>query len=107
MFFFFFFFRLHILAHFLFSLAFGFEFFGIAYHRIDDVGRIDQRGKNENVHSVELRRSTLGNLLDAKLVKLGLQLLELLGEIILALSPELARLDLGARLQKSQKKKRR
>lgn len=41
---------------------------------------------------------TAGDLLDTKLGQLGLQFLQLLGEVILALSPELTSLDLG-RLQ--------
>lgn len=52
----------------------------------------------QNVHSVQLGRSTLGDLLNTELAEFGLQLIELLGEIILALSPELTGLDLGARL---------
>lgn len=51
-----------------------------------------------NVHPVELGRSTLGDLLDTKLAELSLQLIELLGEVVLALSPELSSLNLGARL---------
>lgn len=50
-------------------------------------------------HSLSLGGGTGGDLLNAKLVKLQLQLLELLGELILVLSPELTSLDLG-RLQK-------
>jgi hypothetical protein len=46
-------------------------------------------------HSLGLGRSAVGDLLDAELVKLGLQLLELLGELLLVLSPELTSLDLG------------
>ena len=46
-------------------------------------------------HSLGLGRSAVGDLLDAELVKLGLQLLELLGELLLVLSPELHSLDLG------------
>lgn len=47
-----------------------------------------------NVHLVELgaRRD---NLLDPELTELGLQLVELLGELILVLVPELAGLDLS------------
>ena len=50
-------------------------------------------------HSLGLGRSAAGDLLDAELVQLGLQLLELLGELILVLAPELTSLDLG-RLRK-------
>jgi predicted MFS family arabinose efflux permease len=46
-------------------------------------------------HSLGLGGSAVGDLLDAELVKLGLQLLELLGELLLVLSPELTSLDLG------------
>jgi hypothetical protein len=46
-------------------------------------------------HSLGLGRSAVGDLLDAELVKLGLQLLELLGELLLVLAPELNSLDLG------------
>lgn len=56
-----------------------------------------------DVHSVQLGRSTLGDLLNTELTEFGLQLIELLGEIILALSPELAGLDLGARLKLKRK----
>lgn len=49
----------------------------------------------EYAHSVGLGRSTAGDLLDAELVELGLQLLELLGEVLLVLAPELSSLDLG------------
>jgi hypothetical protein len=49
----------------------------------------------EYAHSVGFRRSTAGDLLDAELVELGLQLLELLGEVLLVLAPELTSLDLG------------
>jgi hypothetical protein len=49
----------------------------------------------EYAHSVGLGRSTAGDLLDAELVELGLQLLELLGEVLLVLAPELTSLDLG------------
>ena len=52
----------------------------------------------KNVHPVELGRSTLRDLLDTKLTELSLQLIELLGEVVLALSPELSSLNLGARL---------
>ena len=46
-------------------------------------------------HSLGLGGSAVGDLLDAELVKLGLQLLELLGQLLLVLSPELTSLDLG------------
>lgn len=49
----------------------------------------------EYAHSVGLGRSTAGDLLDAELVELGLQLLKLLGEVLLVLAPELTSLDLG------------
>lgn len=45
-----------------------------------------------------LRGGTASDLLDTELAQLGLQFLQLLGEVILALSPELTSLDLG-RLQ--------
>lgn len=50
-------------------------------------------------HSLSLGGGTGGDLLNAELVELQLQLLELLGELILVLAPELTSLDLG-RLQK-------
>ena len=50
-------------------------------------------------HSLSLGGSAGRDLLDAELVKLQLQLLELCGELILVLAPELTSLDLG-RLQK-------
>jgi hypothetical protein len=56
------------------------------------------KSRRFNVHSVQLGGSTLGDLLNTELTEFGLQLIELLGEIILALSPELVGLDLGARL---------
>lgn len=49
----------------------------------------------EYAHSLSLGGSTAGDLLDTELVKLGLQLLELLGELLLVLAPELTSLDLG------------
>lgn len=53
----------------------------------------------EYAHSQGLGRSTVGDLLDAEGVELSLQLLELLGELLLVLAPELTSLDLG-RLEK-------
>ena len=56
------------------------------------------RGSQEscsNAHSEGLRRGTVGDLLDTELAQLGLQFLQLLSEVILALSPELTSLDLG------------
>lgn len=50
-------------------------------------------------HSLSLGGSAGRDLLNAELVKLQLQLLELCGELILVLAPELTSLDLG-RLQK-------
>jgi hypothetical protein len=46
-------------------------------------------------HLLGLRGSAAGDLLNAELVELQLQLLELLGELILVLAPELTGLDLG------------
>lgn len=51
-------------------------------------------------HFLGLRRGTTDDLLDTELGQLDLQLVQLLGEIILALSPELTSLDLGCRLCK-------
>ena len=56
-------------------------------------------GGVEYAHSLSLGGSAGSDLLNAKLVKLQLQLLELCGELILVLAPELTSLDLG-RLQK-------
>lgn len=64
---------------------------------------IDSKDSEKNVHPVELGRSTLRDLLDTKLAELSLQLIELLGEVVLALSPELSSLNLGARLFLSRK----
>ncbi|KAL3711849.1 hypothetical protein TMatcc_000542 [Talaromyces marneffei ATCC 18224] len=50
------------------------------------------------MRAMDLRRSPLRDLLDTKLAELSLQLIELLGEVVLALSPELSSLNLGARL---------
>lgn len=61
------------------------------------------RDSEKDVHPVELGRSTLRDLLDTKLAELSLQLIELLGEVVLALSPELSSLNLGARLILSKK----
>lgn len=63
----------------------------------------DSKKKKKNVHPVEFGRSTLRDLLDTKLAELSLQLIELLGEVVLALSPELSSLNLGARLFLSKK----
>lgn len=49
----------------------------------------------EYAHSLGLGGSAAGDLLDTELVKLGLQLLELGGELLLVLAPELGSLDLG------------
>lgn len=53
----------------------------------------------DNVHLAELgaRRN---DLLDAKLAQLGLELTELLGELVLVLGPQLAGLNLSRRLQR-------
>lgn len=56
-----------------------------------------------NAHSGELGGSTARDLLDTKLVQLGLELVKLLREVILALSPELTGLDLGRRLENERK----
>lgn len=59
---------------------------------------VENIGKGESsryAHSLGLSRSAAGDLLDAELVELGLQLLELLLELILVLAPELTSLDLG------------
>jgi hypothetical protein len=56
------------------------------------------RVSSSNAHSLSLRRGTGSDLLDTELGELGLQLLELLGKVFLALSPELTSLDLGCRL---------
>lgn len=56
---------------------------------------VASRGEISNAHSLGLRRGTANDLLDTKLSQLGLQLIQLLCEIILALSPELTSLDLG------------
>lgn len=53
----------------------------------------------ENVHSGELGSGSASDLLHAKLTELGLQLIELLHEIILAFAPELAGLNLSGRLE--------
>jgi hypothetical protein len=58
----------------------------------------------KNAHSGQLGGSTTRDLLDTKLTQLGLQLVELLGELILALSPELTGLDFGARLLEAAKR---
>ena len=49
-------------------------------------------------HLCELRRRSAGNLLCAQLPQLGLQLAQLLVEVVLALGPELASLDFTGRL---------
>jgi hypothetical protein len=54
----------------------------------------------EYAHPQGLGRSTVGDLLNAEVVELSLQLLELLGELLLVLAPELTSLDLG-RLEKT------
>jgi len=56
----------------------------------------------EYAHPQGLGRSTVGDLLDAEGVELSLQLLELLGELLLVLAPELTSLDLG-RLEKRER----
>lgn len=52
------------------------------------------------VHLGELGSRATGDLLGAQADKLGLQLVKLLLEVVLALSHELAGLDLSGRLQK-------
>jgi hypothetical protein len=49
----------------------------------------------EYVHPHGLRGGAAGDLLDAELSELSAQLLELLGELVLVLPPELTGLDLG------------
>lgn len=51
-----------------------------------------------NSHLDQLRRRSAGNLLCPQLSQLRLQLPQLLGEILLVLRPELARLDFAGRL---------
>lgn len=55
--------------------------------------------REESLHSVQLGAGR-SDLLDAQLAKLGLELTELLEQIILALVPQLDRLNLCRRLQK-------
>jgi hypothetical protein len=74
----------------------------LGYHLYFFRGRIaDAEGRvsSSNAHSLSLRRGTGSDLLDTELGELGLQLLELLGKVFLALSPELTSLDLGCRLK--------
>lgn len=59
------------------------------------IGTFEKGKAISNAHSLGLRRGTASDLLDAELAELLLQLLQLLGEIILVLSPELTSLDLG------------
>ena len=55
----------------------------------------------KNVHPLKLGRSATSNLLDTKPSELSLQLIQLLGKIILALSPELTGFDLVCRLERN------
>lgn len=57
----------------------------------------DQLDKGRNVHPVQLG-ARRGDLLDAELAQLGLELSELLNELILALGPQGTGLNLGGRL---------
>jgi hypothetical protein len=57
-----------------------------------------QPGNWIDVHLCKLGRSTAGDLLDTKLAQLGFQLIQLLEQVVLALSPELAGLDFACRL---------
>lgn len=52
-------------------------------------------GGTVNAHPLGPRRSTASDLLNTQGAQLGLEFVELLGEVILALSPELTSLDLG------------
>lgn len=72
----------------------------IGPHRRFGVEKFRKRDSSRHAHSLGLGRSAAGDLLDTELVKLGLQLVELLGELLLVLAPELTSLDLG-RLYKS------
>ena len=51
-------------------------------------------GGDLNAHSLGLRGGTASDLLNTELVQFDLQLFQLIGEVILALSPELTSLDL-------------
>ena len=51
-------------------------------------------GGDLNAHSLGLRGGTASDLLNTELVQFDLQLFQLVGEVILALSPELTSLDL-------------
>lgn len=62
--------------------------------------RIETKG-NQHAHFLGLGRGTAGDLLDAERAQLRLQLIQLLGEVVLALAPELTSLDLGRRLETS------
>lgn len=68
--------------------------------RRSGVENFGKKDSSRYAHSLSLGRSTAGDLLNAELVQLGLQLIELLGELLLVLAPELTSLDLG-RLYKS------
>lgn len=52
-----------------------------------------------HAHSHCLRGTATGNLLNTQLIQLGLQLLQLLRELILVLAPKLAGLDFRCRLR--------
>lgn len=54
-----------------------------------------EKGGTVNAHPLGPRRSTASDLLNTQGAQLGLEFVELLGEVILALSPELTSLDLG------------
>ena len=57
-----------------------------------------KKKKKRNLHPLKFRCSTTGDLLDTKRSEFSLQFIQLLGEIVLALSPELTGLDLVCRL---------
>jgi hypothetical protein len=73
--------------------------FGGPFYFFFEVELQVEKGFGLNAHSLSLRRGTGSDLLDTELGELGLQLLELLGKVFLALSPELTSLDLGCRLK--------
>ena len=58
---------------------------------IEDEG---SSGKLEYSHSGQLRRGAAGDLLCSELAEFGLELLELLLQVLLALAPQLAGFDL-------------
>lgn len=77
---------------FFLSFSYGDSISGVSV--VDGCVSSVKLGGDLNAHSLGLRGGTASDLLNTELVQFDLQLFQLIGEVILALSPELTSLDL-------------